>query len=320
MANFPTLGELQAVDLQSVWQHEGSLFTPWLLANPSALGAVLGMDLSLSAAEHPVGDFWLDLIGRDEATNTIVIIENQLTKSDHDHLGKLLTYAGGTDATNVVWVAKHFRGEHRAALEWLNARTDENTRFFAVEVGAVRIGDSPPAPLFRVVVQPNDWGKVVKAVTTPTTTPKGLVYAEFWAQLLQQVSDRGLGWTNSTKAPKANWLGLPAGHDGVAYYCSFTKNGLLSELFFEAADPAVNDARFAAASRRQADLELKFGAPLSFEPLPLRKGCRIGTYMSGGAVDQKEMWDEYVDWFIDTQTRLRSAIDRVGGIASLVSG
>jgi hypothetical protein len=132
----PVLGKLETLDPRQVWAHEAYSFTPWLLENADAPNEVLGMDLDLSEAEHPVGSFALDLIGVDEATSERVIIENQLTQTDHSHLGQLLTYAGGTDAVNIVWIATGFREEHRAALDWLNSRTDENTRFFGVEISA----------------------------------------------------------------------------------------------------------------------------------------------------------------------------------------
>lgn len=143
------LGKLQKVGARAAWPHESQDFTPWLLQNADELGEVLGMDLELSHAEHGVGDFSLDLVGIDLATGESVIVENQLEKSDHSHLGQLLTYAGGTNAVNVVWIADRFRPEHRAALDWLNERTDEGTRFFAVEISAVRIADSPWAALFE---------------------------------------------------------------------------------------------------------------------------------------------------------------------------
>ncbi len=142
----PELGRLRAVATRQVWNHEARDFTPWLLSNADVLGEVLGMDLVMSQAERRVGGFSLDLIGTDEATGETVIVENQLDVSDHGHLGQILTYAGGTNPVNIVWIATSFREEHRAALEWLNERTDERTRFFAVEVSVVRIGDSAPAP------------------------------------------------------------------------------------------------------------------------------------------------------------------------------
>ncbi|MFP3712651.1 hypothetical protein [Puerhibacterium sp. TATVAM-FAB25] len=128
---------------------------------------MLGMDLELEAAEHPVGGFSRDLLGRDRVTGERVIVENQLEGSDHGHLGQILTYAAGTNATNVVWLATSFRPEHRAALEWLNERTNASTRFFAVQLQVVRIGSSPAAPLLTLVVRPNDWEKVVRASTSP---------------------------------------------------------------------------------------------------------------------------------------------------------
>lgn len=167
----PVLGRLTPVPPREVWAHEALNFTPWLLANQDVLGEALGMDLELVTAEHPVGGFSLDLLGHDRATGDTVIVENQLEITDHIHLGQILTYAGGTDPKNIVWIAAAFREEHRAALDWLNTHTDEDTRFFGVEVRVVRIGDSEPAPMLRVVAQPNDWGKQVKRAASSATAP-----------------------------------------------------------------------------------------------------------------------------------------------------
>jgi hypothetical protein len=246
-------------------------------------------------------------------------VENQLDRSNHDHLGKLLTYAGGTDAVNVVWLATEFREEHRAALDWLNSRTDENTRFFAVEIGVVQIGDSVPAPLFRLVVKPNDWGKAVKAgALGDAAGAKNQSYGEFWTRFLLRMAEAGLGWTTSTKGPAANGLTLPAGHSAIWYGCSFSKSGLLSEIYLGDQDPDVNEARFTAALTRKAVLEAAFSGPLSFEPLPGKKACRIAVY-EPGLIEESEMWDEYINWFIDTQKRLRVAVASVNGIGNLVA-
>jgi len=150
------LSRLAAVPARDIRKHEAHDFTLWLLENAEVLGEALGLDLELTEAERRVGGFALDLIGTDLATNTVVIVENQLEQTDHSHLGQLLTYAGGTDPSTIVWCAPAFREEHRAALDWLNEHTDEETRFFGVEIAAVRIDSSRPAPLFRVVAKPND--------------------------------------------------------------------------------------------------------------------------------------------------------------------
>ncbi|MDH6462761.1 hypothetical protein M2302_002942 [Micromonospora sp. A200] len=312
----PMLGKLDNVDVRDVWKHEAHTFTPWLLANAEVLGDVLGMELALSAAEHPVGGFSLDLIGIDEATNETVIIENQLERTDHSHLGQLLTYAGGTDPVNVVWIATSFREEHRAALDWLNTRTDENTRFFGIEISAVRIGQSVPAPLMRLVVQPNDWGKRVRASThDAATSGRNQAYQSFWTMFLAAIQQRQLQWTTSTKGYPQNWYSLPSGMSGVSYACTFGRAGLSSEIFFQHPDPAVNDTRFAAA---QSKIEPAYPAPLSFEPLTGRKGCRIAEYREGD-IGNTDEWDDYVEWFIAAQLRLRQAVAAAGGLPSLIS-
>ncbi|MCA1606771.1 MAG: DUF4268 domain-containing protein, partial [Acidobacteria bacterium] len=267
------------MDPRQIWHHEAYGFTPWLLANADVLGEALGMDqLVLSAAEHSVGGFALDLIGVDEARNETVIIENQLDATDHTHLGQLLTYAGGTDPVNVVWIATKFREEHRAALEWLNGRTDENTRFFGVEVAVVRIAQSEPAPRLQLVVQPNDWGKKVKAGTRTETTARSRAYEAFWSRFLERVAVERPIWTKTRKGFPQNWHSLPAGMTGISFTCFFSKSGLCSEIVFQNPDPSVNDARFTAARAKREALEAEYGSRLSFEPLVGKKSCRIADY------------------------------------------
>jgi hypothetical protein len=159
------LGRLRPLDPRSVWPHEAHDFTPWLLENADALAEALGLDIELSAAEHPVGGFALDLVGRDMTNNCVLIVENQLSATDHGHLGQLLTYAAGTDARTVVWLAPTFREEHRQALDYLNGLGGENARFFGVEIGVVRIGNSDPAPLFKL--RAGGQGTAVRGVLDP---------------------------------------------------------------------------------------------------------------------------------------------------------
>ncbi len=153
------LSKLQPVDLRQVWEHEAQDFTPWLAENIDALAEVLGLDLEVRQSEAQVGTFSLDILAHDLASDRPVVIENQLEGTDHDHLGKLLTYAAGFDPNVVVWIAREFRPEHRAAIDWLNHRTGENTAFFAITVEAWRIANSPIAPKFNLVASLNDWEK-----------------------------------------------------------------------------------------------------------------------------------------------------------------
>ncbi|TWE22342.1 DUF4268 domain-containing protein [Prauserella muralis] len=303
--------------LREIWPHEALDFTPWLLDNADALGEALGMELDITTAEHPVGGFSLDLVGRDVGTNESVIVENQLETTDHSHLGQLLTYAGGTDAVNVVWIAREFREEHPAALDWLNARTDPDTRFFGVEVSAVRIGDSAPAPLFRVIVQPNDWGKTVRSHAhggDSSGSDKNLLYAEFWDRYIAALGDAGLDWSRARKGPAQNWFNTTTGVAGAEFSVNFGRGDTVrSELYLGHHDPEINTSRFQRLQQSRTELEAAYGGTLTFQPLEGRKACRI-CEIGTGAVTDRDNWERLIGWFIDRQRRLRAALAEVGGI------
>ena len=147
-----TLGRLERVELRDYWEHEGSDFTPWLASeeNIALLSETIGLELEVQQEEAAVGPFRADILCRDTASDELVIIENQLEKTDHKHLGQTITYASGLDAVNIVWIAARFTEEHRAALDWLNRITHEEFRFFGIEIELWRIGKSVPAPKFNI--------------------------------------------------------------------------------------------------------------------------------------------------------------------------
>lgn len=159
------LGKIKRIhDLRLVWPHEANSFTKWLSKeeNLTKLGEDIGIDLVLEERESPVGNFSVDIFANEESTGRKVIIENQLEDTDHEHLGKLITYASGKNAEVVVWVVKRARDEHRQAIEWLNQHTDTNLGFFLVEIELWQIDDSAIAPKFNVIERPNDWAKQMK--------------------------------------------------------------------------------------------------------------------------------------------------------------
>lgn len=156
------LGRLEEVrDIRSVWPDEAHDFTPWLAKqeNIEILSETIGIDLTVEATEVSVGDFRADIIAYETDTDRKVLIENQLEDTNHDHLGKLITYAAGTGATFIIWIVKHVRDEHRAAVEWLNNHTDDQIGFFLCEIKLFQIGESLRAPKFEVIEKPNDWVK-----------------------------------------------------------------------------------------------------------------------------------------------------------------
>ena len=157
------LGTLKKIDdLRTVWPNEAKDFTPWLAKNLSLLSDAVGIDISFAETESSVGDFSADILATDADTGQNIIIENQLGDTDHDHLGKLITYASGKAADLVIWIVKKAREEHRAAIEWLNSHTTDDIGFILCEVKLYHIGNSDIAPAFVVIEQPNDWARGMK--------------------------------------------------------------------------------------------------------------------------------------------------------------
>jgi hypothetical protein len=314
MAVETALGRLSVVKPRDVWKHEALDFTPWLLQNADVLSELLGMDLVLEAAEHPVGGFSLDLIGRDETTGQRVIVENQLEESDHGHLGQILTYAAGTDPTTIVWVTTGFRPEHRLALDWLNERTNEETRFFGVEIEVVRIGDSTPAPAFKLVAQPNDWGKQVKAAAQSVgMTERNQLYWDFWSKFSERLRATHPTWTRGTST-KSSWFSMSAGVSNVNWVFTFNTKGLGVQLEFASPDPAINTARLEALLTRRAAMESAFGEALTWEPMEARKASRVSTYGDLADVAEVDHWDAWIGWLISTGERMRDALEACGGV------
>lgn len=193
------LGRLESVDLRKAWKSEPGDFTPWLAQkeNIRLLGEAIRMELEVEGQEKQVGPFRADILCRNTASphEEWVLIENQLERTDHLHLGQLITYAAGLEAVTIVWVAARFTDEHRAALDWLNSITNEEFRFFALEIELWRIGDSPPAPKFNVVCEPNDWSKSVRIVAKEGMTPGQQLRLEFWGMFVEFLEQKGYQWT-----------------------------------------------------------------------------------------------------------------------------
>lgn len=314
------LGRVEVVPPRQVWPHEAHDFTPWLLENVDVLSDLLGMGhLVLEAAEHPVGDFSLDLIGKDESNDEIVIVENQLEVSDHLHLGQILTYAAGTDPTTIVWVATGFRAEHREAIAWLNDRTDERTRFFAVQIEVIRIGASQPAPAFKLIAQPNDWAKQVKAATAHTNgeiSERERNYLEFWEKYRLRVLAQHPTWTRASMSTKSSWFQMSAGVAGVNWVSTFSQTGLGVQLVFEHPDRELNVSRFEKLALNRSAIEEAFGQSLNWEAREGLKSTKVSAYADVADVVDVARWDEWIDWLITTGEKMRGALAAGGGIPS----
>lgn len=294
-----TLGRLQPVDLRTFWQDEARHFTPWLALpeNLKFLGEAIGIELEFEATESRVGIFKADIVAKEVGTDDRVIIENQLDRTDHDHLGKLLTYAAGLGAKTVVWVAEQISDDHRRALDWLNEITGETFSFFALEIELWRINDSDPAPKFNLVCRPNDWAKSLTspdAVGEPTETK--LSQLEFWSALVECGRKKGSS-VNFRKPRPQSWYSLAIGRS--RFNLSLTANTKLHRIGCELyiRHPQQSKKAFAMLLSQKEAIEAELGG-LEWQELPHRRDCRIVQYRPGN-IEDRTQWPEQHAWLLE---------------------
>jgi hypothetical protein len=214
-------GRLEEVPLRDYWKNEPQNFTKWLSEkeNLDLLGKTIGISLETEQTEAEVGDFYADILAKDENGN-YVIIENQLETTDHTHLGQIIAYASGKEAKTIVWIAKKFRDEFKKAIEWLNEHTDDDINFFAIEIELWKIGNSDPAPKFAIVEQPNEWAKVFKKTrNVKETSETELKRLEFWTGLKDYALENKINFFTH-KPSKDHWYNISMGISGA--YISLT--------------------------------------------------------------------------------------------------
>ena len=309
----PNLAKIeQERDLNKAWAHEAHDFTPWLADNISELGEALGMELGDPQTEVQVGGYSLDILATDRNSEKPVIIENQLGATDHTHLGQLLTYAAGLDGGTIVWVTGNFRDEHRQALDWLNQRTYDETRFFGVVVELWRIGNSPLAPHFRVVASPNGWIKIAK----PPNPPVILNTSGKFRQSLRDTCDaRGIKYSGR---PGGNWpwLNFEYPIKNVRYGAIWHKGKPGLEMIIErpGGDGLLwNQEMFNALELHRSEIdddlvESEKDEPPVWESTESKVGTRIILCREGSIYNDTESWADFQDWMIQKLHKFRQVI------------
>ncbi len=307
-SDIPSMGRLEPVDLRQVWASEPYNFTPWLAErqNLQLLAEALALPgLELIQTEKQVSEFSVDVVARIPGTDEIVLIENQLERSDHTHLGQVITYAGGSDASVMVWVSPRFTEGHRAAVDWLNRNTLDNLAFFAVELEAWRIGESLPAPRFNVLVRPNEWARSVRDKTHPIN-PDAEANLAFWEAFEPFAHKHNVsrGKTNPLKGnnyyvrlwkDRDIWL--------TAYVSRYqgTRIGAYIGIWGENAT-----GTYEQLLDHRAEIEQAFGSELSWEKQ--KEGVfwiRVNRSLELG---ESESSDELLNWLAGTAARLRDAV------------
>ena len=274
------IGKLQEVEIRDLWHHEQYDFSAWLVKddNIALLNEKLGLTLVDINTEAYVGAYRCDIVAVDETTGIKVIIDNQLENSNHDHLGKIITYASGLDAKVIVWIVKEARDEHRSAIEWLNNNTSKDINFFLIELHAYKIGDSDPAPMFQIIEQPNDFIKESKNnKSADAMNKRQSERVEFWTMFNEHIINRGKPFS-VRKATTDHWydiaIGTSAAHISVTLVNKDSFVGV--ELYINS-----NKALFDKLYEDREEIEKQLGFKMDWQRLDTAKASRILYRING---------------------------------------
>ena len=299
------IGSLRRVALREVWPHEALDFTPWLEENIDELNSVIDLSLSIVEREQAAGDFSVDLVAEDEVGN-LVVIENQLAQSDHKHLGQVITYLILKEAKAAIWIVADPRPEHVRTISGLNGSTLGS--FYLLKLEAVRIEDSPPAPLLTLIVGPSEEiqeaGKEKKE-----SAERHILRRRFWTSLLEQARNKTQLHANISPS-QSSYLMTGAGKRGLRFDYVVQQHTSEIELYIDRGRDAddENEEIFDRLEQSKAEIEEAFGEPLEWQRLESKRACRINKRFSlGGYRDDEEEWSEIQDAMIDGMIRLETA-------------
>ena len=298
--------KLDRLPLREVWKHEAYDFTKWLEENIDVLNSALNLNLVNVDREQQSGSFSIDLVAEDESGGT-VIIENQLEKSNHDHLGKLITYLTGMAAKAAIWIVSDPRPEHVAVLAWLNEASSAS--FYMVKVEAVRIGESPAAPLFTLIVGPSDETKEV-GQTKKDLAERYSVRKRWWTQLIERSASVNKLHTHITPG-QYYWIGTSSGIRGLNLNYVVNQDECAAELYIDRGkDAAEENQRISDQLHdHREDIERAFGGSLEWEHLEGKRASRIRfTLRNGGYRSAEEQWPQIQDPIIAAMDRLERAL------------
>lgn len=306
--SIPEFEALEPQEARDYWAHEAQDFTPWLADQLDADGTsqledVLELDLDVLEREKRVGKYSIDLYAEIPEDNRKVVIENQLSDSDHDHLGKTIAYAAGVDADIIVWIAPKFNDEHRDAFQWLNNQSREGVDLFALRLEVWRIGDSKPAVRLNPVVEPSEWKETLKESTEELTETKRL-QKEFWTAFRDRIDTPRSPL--SPRKPKAqHWYNNPVGKTGftLKFKVSTKKNRAEVGLLIRDDEDAYYELE-----RDRAAIEAAFDSDIEWqEPWETSAGKYRSQIICTRSMDlqNRERWDEYLDWLVTHGEKFR---------------
>lgn len=303
------IGMLTEVDIRDLWKHEQCDFSNWLAEpeNIAYLNDILGLTLVEVNKEAYVGSYRCDIVAVDETDGTKVIIENQLESSNHDHLGKIITYASGLDAKVIVWIVKQAREEHRSAIEWLNNNIRSGIDFFLIELHAYKIGDSNPAPKFEVIEQPNDFIKSSKNAASYDSLNKSQTERlTFWTQFNDEIIAHGKPF-NVRKVSTDHWYDVAIGNSACHIAISLVNSdSFIGVELYISDDKALFDSLLSA----REVIENESGLDYEWQRLDNKKASRILHKIPGLDFDNHQNYPQLMDEVIKKVAIMRKVFKK----------
>ena len=308
------LSKIEKIDLREIWKHEASDFTSWLARkeNLDLLSEEIGIDISLIQTEASVGKFHVDILAEEENTGRKIIIENQLETTNHDHLGKIITYASGYDAEIIIWIVRSVRDEHKQAIDWLNEHTDDKINLFAIQmelwrIADSRIADSPCAPKFQIIAKPNDWAKATKTSTgrSGELSDTQMTQLEFWTKFKEYVRDQNVKVRIKKPFPQ-NWTDISFGFSTA--YINLTVNSQTNQIGCEVYIPESKEL-FRHLYDNKEKIEEEMDCGLRWDELRNRKASRI-KLIKDADLSILEEWDGIHKWLLEYTIRFQDVFSK----------
>ena len=308
MSNEKVFGRLESVDVRELWKHEQYDFSAWLSKpeNIDYLSEELGLTLTDIQTEVFVGSYRCDIVAKDETSGIQVVIENQLEASNHDHLGKIITYASGLNASVIVWIVTEAKEEHRSAIEWLNNHTSQEISFFLIEIHAYKIGDSLPAPKFEVIEKPNDFIKYNKVGKDEGDSASRARRFEFWTKFNEVLIESGKPF-NIRKPSTDHLYDVAIGTSSAHIAINLVNKGgkIVLELYIPDDKPL-----FDMLHEQQAEIESELGMSFEWERLDKKKASRIKYDIPGLNFDDQSNYPELMEQVIECVKKMRHTFQK----------
>lgn len=300
------IGKMERVDLREVWKNEARDFTSWLFDNIDILGDELNVSITPIEKEKRVGSFSADILAESEEGDPI-LIENQLQKTDHDHLGKLLTYVSNLEAKKAIWISKEPRSEHERAIEWLNELTSD-VDFYLVKIEAYKIGDSDPAPKFTVIAGPTESGKVA-GNEKKKLAKRHKKRLKFWEGLLK-INKNKTNYFSNCKPKIYYYTECSSGISGFSYYYAIKQKSASIGLTINKGEKDINNRIFNQLLQNKDGIEKSFGEKLSwYSKEDIKSSWIYKEYKYAGLKDEGK-WGKLQEKMVDGMVKIINAFDK----------